>query len=160
MSQFRLLFSAVLVFLCVTVAAQQKILSPYATYEQVFQYSDGQISVNQTAQLKLSDDGPGGLLNVGAYRLKVQSLPPRLLYRAREVGRIPKTATMHMEEVCLVASSQPDDSPAAINSTLNTGTTRRLLRSVPFFLFLFVAVVSHRCVSHCCFSHRSVNSSI
>ena len=80
-------------------------IAPYATYEQVFQYSNGQISVNQTAELLLTDTDSGGLLNVGGYVLKVQSLPPQLLYRATEVGRIPLSATMHVEEVCLVSSA-------------------------------------------------------
>ncbi len=115
MSLFRVLFSGLVLLLVVELIAAQ-FLTPYATYEQVFQYSDGSISVNQTAQLKLSDKQPGGLLNVGAYVLKVKSLPPRLSYRAREVGRIPKTATMHVEEACLVADKFQADTDASVTS--------------------------------------------
>jgi len=52
----------------------------------------------------LHDNEPGGDLNVGEYVVRVQSVPPRLIYRAREVGRIPKSVTLHTEEVCLVTS--------------------------------------------------------
>lgn len=79
----------------------QAAIAPYATYEQVFQYSDGSISTNQTAQFVLSDAESGGLLQVGDHTLQIQSLPPKLRYRSREVARIPKSVTLHTEEVYL-----------------------------------------------------------
>lgn len=105
-------------------------LAPLNTYEQVFQYSDGQISVNQTAQLGLTHLTPGGDLRVGDYTLRVRALPPKFRYRSREVGRIPKSSQIHYEEVCLVESltnyqtSQTSWSPAQVQTS---AASRRLL---------------------------------
>lgn len=104
----------------------QAALAPFSTYEQVFQYSDGSISTNQTAQFYLSDGVPGGLIQVGEHTLQVQSLPPTLRYRSREVARIPKSVSLHTEEVYLAMG---DGNPGVVRTEREVASaSRRLLQ--------------------------------
>jgi hypothetical protein len=106
----------------------QAAIAPFATYEQVFQYSDGSISTNQTAQFYLSDALPGGVIQVGGHTLQIQALPPKLRYKTREVARIPKSVSLHTEEVYLaMGDGQPG--VAATDRTLQGRTARRLLQT-------------------------------
>lgn len=120
-------FLGVVILVC--ALGTQAAVVPYATYQQVFQYSDGSISTNQTAEFYLSDALPGGLIQVGEYTLQIQSLPPALRYRSREVARIPKSVSLHIEEVDLAMG---DGQPGAV-ATSRTGTSasaRRLLQVI------------------------------
>lgn len=103
---FRCVVSCFVLFSSLSlVFADQAFLAPYGSYNQLFQYADGSTSVNQTMQLRMADTLSSGRLQVGDYVLSIQSLPPVLTYRSRQIGTVPKTTTMHQEEVCLLQST-------------------------------------------------------
>lgn len=116
------------------VQSEQAFLAPYGSYNQLFQYSDGTTSVKQTVQLRMADTLSSGKLQVGDYVLGVQSLPPVMTFRSRQIGTVPKRTSLHQEEVCLVQSTVAravaDDaisSQSYNTSTYSIAHSRRLL---------------------------------